>query len=300
MSDLQNESEYMTIAKILIPTVVISITLLIPRWYWCEQCYQQAAAHNHHTNRTKGATVGNVEANRPAHQEEAGYESSDSENEPNETPWYDRPWLIAVIAVAYTIFAALQWLAIKDQGERAADNLTRLERAWILVRPIDSRGELPFHTTGGWARPNVGGPVFFTSEEILKEDYKFHLGYTVKHYGRSPGRMVHHWCNLVFAETEGGMPNKPDYKTGIVFDQPETRLMEPRNSFKTWVPIYLKDLINMVRKRKFLYIYGYITYLDVWGKDHTTRFGFYYLMPGSFDPNAQGFYPEPRSYNEET
>jgi hypothetical protein len=32
------------------------------------------------------------------------------------TPWYDHPWVIAVITLVYATFALLQWLAIKRQG----------------------------------------------------------------------------------------------------------------------------------------------------------------------------------------
>lgn len=200
---------------------------------------------------------------------------------------------------------------------RQGKNINRLERPWILVRPIDNAETTPFRTEQGqWLHPDEGfdirtgntvtAPTLFTKEELADGGFIVWLGYTVKNYGRSPGHMVYHWANIAMRDEEGAMPKRRIYSRiykgeSPSFNMPDTRLMEPRNSFRNYVRVPLRDFIAMWEGQKFMYLYGYIDYRDVWGKKHRTGFGFHYHIGGApGDVHPRGFFPEPQSYNYET
>lgn len=226
--------------------------------------------------------------------------------------WFTPDRVIAIATIVYAFVTIVMFFAIKSQAEaahrqadlteaaakaaqRSADSLINLERPWILVRAGNSL--LPY-LTDRWYKPN-GEP--FTIDEALRGDYMVNMEYIIKNYGRSPGWMVYHWCKVEMKDAPDSMPERPDYKAKPTsFDGPDSRHMEPRRSFKNWIKIPFKDFIAMRKCEKFMYIYGYITYRDVWDQRHTTGFSLYYHFPGLGDPNLPGFYPEPEKYNYET
>jgi len=230
--------------------------------------------------------------------------------------WYTPDRVIALATTAYVTVTTIMLFAIRAQAKAAqtsADSLKALERPWILVRPIENNDEIPrLNDEGEWEKPEFmpgTGPtgyenrpaILFTSEELRKGDSRVPLRFSIRNYGKSPGHMVYHWAKLAIIDTQDAMPKIPDYLAKLPsFDAPDTRLMEPRRAFKNYIEITLKDFMQMWERNKFLYLYGYITYLDVWGNPHKTGFSFYYHIPGPFDRNSRAFYPEPQSYNYET
>jgi len=149
MNNLQTESESMTVSKILIPTIVFSITMLIPWWYWGSQnyydsqCRQESAANS--------SVLGLASSSNKNPCPKASYAAQKA----YETPWYD--WILLGISGFYTFFACMQWWAIRAQGRymrrglsisiraaRAARRsaeaanlnasaLMNIERAWIMI-----------------------------------------------------------------------------------------------------------------------------------------------------------------------
>jgi hypothetical protein len=230
--------------------------------------------------------------------------------------WYTPERVIALATIAYVLVTTIMLVAIRAQAKAAqtsADSLKRLERPWILVRPIENNSETPSWIAGtGWVKPGtilvgpVGRPfatvIPYTDDELKSEGFRVRLGYTIKNYGRSPGHMTYHWANVAIVDAEGAMPELPDYTAKKPsFDLPDTRLMEPRGAFKNYVPIRFRDFKDMWERKKFLYLYGYITYRDIWGAEHKTGFGFYYHVENPpFDLDPRGFFPEPQTYNYET
>jgi hypothetical protein len=176
MNNLEPPIEPMTVCKILIPTIVLAITFLIPRWYWVAYDHQQSAKEYKQAKEHAATQVSRSPSNL-----QANGNSNYSENKPDETPWYDKPRVIAVITVVYCILAYLQWMAIYNQGR------IMLRQSYLMRRSVAIAQQQLIATSRPWlsAELLVSGPITFDAAGV-------HVRYAVKstNYGHSPAMNV--------------------------------------------------------------------------------------------------------------
>lgn len=100
MNNSEPTIEPMTVCKILIPTIVLAITFLVPRWYWIALDHQQADKKHEQAKEHASTKIPSLGA-----RSQTDDNSKNTEDETNRTPWYDKPRVIAVITLVYCIFA---------------------------------------------------------------------------------------------------------------------------------------------------------------------------------------------------
>jgi len=151
----------------------------------------------------------------------------------------------------------------------------------------------------------LAGTKPFTVEEVLRDDHlkPGKIVYTVKNYGRSPGWVTSQWANAKIVSVINGLDDKPDYFSGkgsMAIPKCDD-FLEPESDLKNEIFVSSDDIDTVASGTSFLYVYGIITYRDVWNKTHDTRFCFYWHAPQSGDLNPLGWYAEgPVGYSRQT
>jgi hypothetical protein len=191
--------------------------------------------------------------------------------------------------------------ATKDNAQAARENAQAVmgsERAWILVR---MRPSGPRKKGNQWYWAN-GTPL--TVLEVMTNMHKPELiGYMVKNYGRTPGWVTSQWATAKIVETESQLPQPPDYfcKPASIFVRKSNAAYVPGYRRRNRIFIPSDDLTPVASRTSFLYVYGIITYRDIAGGNHETRFCFRWHVPDTDDIDPQAFYREgPEGYNGET
>lgn len=177
------------------------------------------------------------------------------------------------------------------------------ERAWILVRmlPTGPRNKSDAGLDFVW---EDGTPLTATDIQNGRHKVPETVGYMVKNYGRTPGWVTSHWCDAKIIPATPDLPIQPSYfsRPASIFVRKCDDLYAPEADRKNRIIIPTVDLIPVAGRNSFLWVYGIITYRDVWdGAPHETRFCFYWHVPASGDMNPMGFYQEgPEGYNKQT
>lgn len=116
----QPERDVSPTTKVLIPTVIIAITILIPWWYWSSQNYYDSQCRRESASNI--ATFGTA----PPGSRNPCPKASYAKQKAYETPWYD--WALIGITAIYTLFAIFQWKAISQQADIAREQAKTTER----------------------------------------------------------------------------------------------------------------------------------------------------------------------------
>lgn len=161
-----------------------------------------------------------------------------------------------------------------NAAAKSAEALIDTERAWVLAEIGES--EVP---------KNVTQTVWVTP--------------LVTNRGKTPGRMIRTSIRSQFIPTPGLLPEQPDYASpfGANFTLAPDIGIRP---MKTTMPA--QEIIDTKEGKGFVYIFGYMDYLDIGGKERKTRFAFrFYTPPIEGDIGPPGFYISsdiPTIYNE--
>jgi hypothetical protein len=269
--------------------VVISITLLIPRWYWyegIEHCkYDSSSNHCECENNERPVpcfAVNLIPEPKTAHKE------SNSNSEPKVSHWWDPQWLIVYVTLMYAGFAGLQWWAIRNQAKISRENITILERPWILVK------------MRGFVSPTINVEYIVKLPEPGSTEIE--IEYSVVNFGKSVAWVTAHWADAKrFDGIEDFLKTPPPYlsKGASIFTESES-MFTPGESRWVRIKIPAFHFLALAQRAMFLYVYGIITYRDLWDGTHKTRFSFLFHVPTEWDQNPEGFYAEPAEYNEQT
>ncbi|MGB7354129.1 MAG: hypothetical protein WBD06_10535, partial [Acidobacteriaceae bacterium] len=211
-----------------------------------------------------------------------------------------------VLGAAVAVAAFLQFIAVLIQA-RINHNQTRffrnVERAWILVR-------------------RVGQPP----EGLIDPENPTHnpgIALQFQNFGNTPAEIIDcRFCFEIVNRRESpahpaapDLPEVPDYKRAARNTNiPDLKAMRPPRDKFTLIaslasPPRESEIGELKYNRKFLCVYGFITYLDVFGREGETRFSYIYdfAIGGAFTTldktrlNPPGFRTGgPSSYNQAT
>jgi hypothetical protein len=199
----------------------------------------------------------------------------------------------ATIVGAFIALGALIFIAIQTtHTARNADALVNSERAWVKVEVTSfmnlSSMNPPPHIPFIWIRP------------------------IIINVGRTPARLTRIYGRAhrvpitanVDPHSAARLPQEPDYSEQAgVLNQRESIL--PQNHEIHWFVVNTPREIDDIKTRKeFLYVYGYVDYIDVGGHKRQTRFCRLYWIPyGTDDPVEEGWVETPvmpPAYTEST
>jgi hypothetical protein len=188
-----------------------------------------------------------------------------------------RPWWIdyalLAVAIVYTVFAGLQWWAIRDQAKIAAENvivtnqLVNLERPWISVKPMPDSFLWPI-----------------TQNTHATPPFLIKVIWSAKNSGRTPAFITD--FSVTFGCVELPIPNEvPQYDKFAPFGK---LLLEPNggsHNHETWLEIKQTDFADITANKKCVALFGYANYSDTIKENmHKTRFFCYWQVLNSAFP----------------
>jgi hypothetical protein len=157
-----------------------------------------------------------------------------------------------------------------------------VERAWMVGTPRFKKFEGP---------PEPGQGLLYVCE--------------LKNTGRTPARILETALTIRKADSFALIPPEPSYMGTERISFNET-IIAPKGSFIITAASgnFTQGQYVALRNLKLiLYAYGYIKYLDTFGRPHETRFCHYYRIPGVWEPQFEGFQlciQAPQAYNRAT
>lgn len=177
--------------------------------------------------------------------------------------------IIAVATLLYAVVTGYLWKATKQSADAAkvsSETLINIERAWVQV--------------------DVGKIL-----EFIPDPNKVEILWiwpTVRNVGRTPARITRLSARQHQVPSADGLPLVPQYQNDKAVDF----ILPPKMPVQTMmVGVAAADFIKIKRGDSFLYLYGFVDYLDAGNTTRQTRFCFRYNVPHGFDPLAEGFYP---------
>jgi hypothetical protein len=201
--------------------------------------------------------------------------------------WIERVNAISTVIIA--LFAVVTAVAVLVQVQSARNT----DRAWIIVSPTDATPEIGFI-------PNPGDPL-----NTPGRDKPNIFTCSIKNTGNTPARLVNSAVIYRKIDRLEDIPKEPQYGQrgpfgdfalvkedsmgAVAFLQPDVTLTRSEAS-------------AVQAQQCFLYAYGVVSYRDVFGRSHETRFGYVYHAPLGGDPIPRGFRREklPLEYNRAT
>jgi len=168
-------------------------------------------------------------------------------------------WIMVGITAAYVIVALFTLRAIKHQADLSEQAMTSLERPWIDVKLVSLNG----------------GPIGNQPTITV-------VGFRFINYGKSPARIIRSW--LHFRKViPSSLPPEPIY--GEMPEGPMVNLAPAKMTPVIQVGANLTAeealAIAVDPKQLTVMLFGYVDYTDVFGKDHQTRFCYFYYPPSS-------------------
>jgi hypothetical protein len=296
MNNLQIKPEHMTVAKVPIPTLIISITLFIPSWYWyggIGHCrYNPGTNHcqcEHNDRPIPCLAVSLISEPQTANEQQRTQEEAAAS--------FMKPeWLIVYVTLIYAVFAGLQWWSIRRQARIAqttaeaskqnSDAWISAERAWILVS-MPQRDAL-----------NPEPPTGLPQEPVTV------LPYTIANYGRTPAWITGIDTIVRIIPVDDRLPDEPDYGDPLIRHTEENLALIPRQEKIGTLTMLTQSFVDINAGRKTLYVYGRVEYRCVFqGIEGETRFCYMYNPPPnnplSIAPPVGFFQGGPKAYNRE-
>jgi hypothetical protein len=205
---------------------------------------------------------------------------------PSEKQWYQDPQKVTVVligiytlaTIVYAFFAGQQWKAIRGQAQIAKEALITDKRAFVFATSL----------------------LYYWYNDPIPGLYNFRLRPQWQNSGDTPTKRMtlHAACEIrntplppgfVFVETttpgKGLLPPKTTLQGGIAPQHPQAAITP-------------QDIVDAQAGRKFIYLWGWVKYFDVFSgtSEHVTRFCWLILVTGdprTFIPNAPGAPPTP-------
>ncbi len=199
-------------------------------------------------------------------------------------------WLNAISTVVIAIFAVVTSIAIICQVKTARNT----NRAWIIVSPANETPQFGY----------ILDPKEPKDEDFGKDKTNV-FGVAFKNTGGTPARLIEYSVIYMYIDRLDNIPQEPDYGKIMSFDG---LLLVKEDSIGGFTflksnPLPTKAQVMAIhRKEAFVYAYGFVSYRDVYGRKHETRFGYLYFSPLGLDPRPAGFKREelPTAYNNAT
>lgn len=184
---------------------------------------------------------------------------------------------LLVIGLFYTFFAGSQWLAIKRQTELIEESLIANKRAFVCA----------------------DGLVNFWEPAENTNLYNFRLRPIYRNTGGTPTKNLrsHVECdirNTLLPPNHVFSDQNPEVGSGMVPPNGNSfGGQAPQNT-----PISPSDILEAQAFRRFIYLWGWVKYYDVFPNtpEHTTRFCWHIQVVGdpmTFVPNTVGQVPTP-------
>jgi hypothetical protein len=258
MSDLQPQSENLNLAKVLIPSALLSIIFFFPRWYWTEQDYSLVACNeskdsaNHHKEGSD---------NRPSTLKELGVsEDHKKSNKPEDCADQHPPkgystlhdpvtvqWFIFFAALGTGI--AVSWQAF--MAKRSADAAKSSAEAARL------NAQAVINSERAWMATTFDGAVVKDVKEINYPCY-------VKNFGRTPAKIVEVGATIRRVDSISKIPNEPTFSPDEIIPCRDI-VVVPNDGFelpiKHTVSITLAEQANVINGILVVYAYGYVNVL---------------------------------------
>jgi hypothetical protein len=185
--------------------------------------------------------------------------------------------ILLLILVGF-IIQTVHTIRAVQAAEKSANAVVASERAWIKVDITSyiawSGMNPPPHLPFIWIRP------------------------VITNFGRTPAKITSIYgrthripkSDTVPPESAPKLPEEPDYTEMFGSMSVRETILPPTHDI-TWFAIYTPREIEDIKARKeFLYVYGYVDYVDVGGHQRQTRFCKLYWIPyGIGDPIEEGF-----------
>jgi hypothetical protein len=188
-------------------------------------------------------------------------------------------FLVGIVGIAVAIRTLKnldrQTAAIEKQGNA----LVNSERAWVLVEI----GTLPDFSA---VRPDTAALLYIMPK--------------IQNFGRTTARIMKICMRQLQVPRPDDLPLEPEYRGELSFDF----VLPPNKPIQTMgVPITPQEYVEMREGKTVLYIFGYVSYVDIGSTERVTRFCLIYVAPSGFNPIEPGFYPAinaPASYTKIT
>jgi hypothetical protein len=188
-------------------------------------------------------------------------------------------FLVGIVGIAVAIRTLKnldrQTSAIEKQGNA----LVNSERAWVLVEI----GTLPDFSA---VRPDTAALLYIMPK--------------IQNFGRTTARIMKICMRQLQVPKPDDLPLEPEYRGELSFDF----VLPPNKPIQTMgVPITPQEYVEMREGKTVLYIFGYVSYVDIGSTERVTRFCLIYVAPSGFNPIEPGFYPAinaPASYTKIT
>jgi hypothetical protein len=168
-------------------------------------------------------------------------------------------WIIACVTSLYAVIAFYTLRTIKRQADLSERAMTSLERPWIDVKLISLNG----------------GP---TGNEPTITVVRLKL----INYGRSPALITRSWLDFTRVIVSS-LSEEPDYPA--TEGGPFVNVAPNRATPTIQVGIQLTGeealAIAAQPRERTLMLYGYVDYRDVFGKEHQTRYCYFYFPPAT-------------------
>jgi hypothetical protein len=189
-------------------------------------------------------------------------------------------WLVVVGLLQALILAFTVWV-VRDQASAAKNS----ERAWMIGSPNMQRLLLD-------TPPEPSAQLLYVCN--------------LKNTGRTPARILQTGLAFRKAKSFSDIPQTPSYEKKETFSFTKV-LIVPQDSFaSTTVSQVTKAeylAVSDSGERLILYAYGFVKYLDVFGKPRETCFCHYYHVPTPYEAQIEGFrlcVEAPPAYNKAT
>ena len=293
MSNLQPESDRMTVTKVMIPTVILAVTFFIPLWYWNRGTYhcQYDSTTNHCECQKNDRPVPCFTVNLSS-KPHTGSPQNQTQQKSNTAHWWDPEWLIVYVTGAYAIFACFQWLALSQQIGLAKDTAKRQLRAYICVE--SSMLKFPPPLTANFPENLLDYQGLIMPGPIEAQVH-------VKNCGQTPAYEVRTWIHTWYEAhpLRVALPRPPDNfrMASAVLGPGGTTVMIAAKS----QPFSVGDWNMLGTPKHTLYVYGEIVYRDAFGDNRYTRYRLIFGGPqggrkniikgtlcGIFNPDSEG------------
>ena len=155
--------------------------------------------------------------------------------------------------------------------EASVEALINSERAWVMVEigPIPDFQPDPNKVQCLWIRP------------------------TIKNYGKTPARIRQIAARAQLVPDGQSLPPIPEYPIGPGANLPVDVVLPPSVPIQPiMLPISGQEFIQVQQGDIFLYVHGFIEYLDFSGAKRHSGFCYFYSIQAGFSPSPTGFYVE--------
>jgi hypothetical protein len=179
--------------------------------------------------------------------------------------------LNALSTVVIATFTATMWRAIHNQNRA----FRIAERAWLV--------------------PEIQFPP------QQSEDGQIELLNHFLNKGRTPAWVTGMGSRGQILRPEDELPPEPTYTLAGPFP-PEGNVLPPKAFTRQGLPLSPQQWASIERGEAVFYFFGFVTYRDIFGADHETRYCFRFKPgPTPTDPAPRDFYVAgPRAYNRAT